>query len=236
VIYEVKRRYKRFRVEQMNIRAKTLFAVEAELLNISVGGACIRAEQSLKVTDKQLVSLKSGKTPLTFPCSVVWEDVVSNADEFAGKSAPRYRAGVSFTHMPPDKLVKLKDFIRQSGIPYAQRVSDIHKPSLLRFLIHTNNKAVVYYRETLPVKKIGLGGMLIEVPCDLQQGKVFPMELFIPDENAAIRFRGRIASHRPVPGGEPGHFDIGIEFLDMAVLDKFRLSKFLLFSRIPGEA
>lgn len=234
-MYEVRRRYKRFRVENMNVNAKALFAAETELMNISVGGACIRAWQSIQATDKQLVSLKRGKTPLTFPCSVVWEDVIDNVSGAAARHTPFYRAGVSFTQMPPDKLVKLKDFIRESGIPSEKRVSDAFKPSVLRFLLYANKKAVVYYRKTLPVRKIGLGGMLVEAPGDIQTGKVFPMELLIPDANPAIRFRGRITSQIPAAGAATGRFNAGIEFLDMAIIDKYRLSKFFLFSGIPAE-
>jgi hypothetical protein len=229
------RRYRRFRVENMNVNAKTLFAAETELLNISAGGACIKARQSLKTTDKQLVKLESEAARLTLPCSVVWENFSCDTAEPAEKSVPSYEVGVSFMNMPPDKLVMLKDFIRKSGTPYEQRLSDAYKPSLLRFTVHTNKQALVFYTKTLPVKKIGLGGMLVELAGDIQPGEVFPMELFIPDETAPTRFRGRIASRIPLPDREAGRFDIGVEFLDMTSADKFRLSKFLLFSRISPE-
>lgn len=229
------RRFRRFRVENMNVCAKTLFAAETELLNLSVSGACLKAKQSLKATHRQIVRFESENEPLTLPCSVIWENVIGDAPESAEKNGPVYKAGVSFTHLPPDKVVRLKDFIRKSAVPYEQKVSDSYKPSLLRFHVRTNNKAVMYYTETLPVKKIGLGGMLVELHCHIPRGKIFLMELFLPKENPPIRFRGRIASSIPVPYGKPGRFDTGIEFLDMTTTDKFRLSKFLLFSKIPGE-
>jgi hypothetical protein len=227
-----KRRYRRFRVENMNINARTLFAADTELLNISMAGACIRAEQSLMKACKPLMKLNSENTPLTIPCSVVWENIIGDMAEATKKA---YRAGVSFRGLPPYKLVRLKDFIRKSGSPYEQKVSDAYKPSLLRFQVHTNKQTVMYYTKTLPVKKIGLGGMLIELHCDIHIGKVFPMELFIPDENFPIKFHGKIASCIPAPGKTSGLFDIGIEFLDISTLDRFRLSKFLLFSKIPAD-
>jgi hypothetical protein len=217
-MYEVKRRYKRFRVENMNMSAKALFAAETELMNISVGGACIKAEQSLQVTDKQLVRLRSGRSPLALPCSLVWEDAPWNPADAAAGLLSCYRSGVSFIKVPPDKLVKLKDFIRESGIPSERKVSDAFKPSVLRFQLHRNKEAVVYYRKTLAVRKIGLGGMLV------------------PDRSPGIRFRGRITSRIPVEGPGTGRFNTGIEFLGMAVNDMFRLSKFLLLSGIPAEA
>lgn len=229
------RRFRRFGVEDMNVCARTLFAAETELLNISVAGACLKATQSLQTTHQQIVRLDSENKPLTLPCSVVWEHAIDNAARSAEKSVPVYKAGVSFEHLQPDKVVRLKDFIRRSAVPYEQKVSDSYKPSLLRFHVHTNNKAVMYYTRTLHVKKIGLGGMLVELRCDIRRGKIVLIELFLPNENPPIRSRGRTASSIPVPGGESGRFNTGIEFLDMATADKFRLSRFLLFSKVPDR-
>jgi hypothetical protein len=229
------RRYKRYRVENMNMRAKTLFAADAELLNMSMGGACIRTVQSLKESEKQLLRLRSEESPLTLPCSLVWQSMSGDAPKSAEKSVPVYKAGVSFSGIPSDKLVKLKDFMRRSGSPCEERISDAYKPSLLRFQIHTGNKALMYYTSASPVRKIGLGGMLVELHFDVQPERVFLMELSVPDDNPPMRFRGRIASRLPVSGGRLGRFDVGIEFLDMGLADKFRLSKFLLFSKVPFE-
>jgi hypothetical protein len=229
-----RRRYKRFRVNNMNIGAKTLFAMETKLLNMSVGGACINTEESLKETDKQLLRLNENR-PVILPCSVVWERMIDNAAGSTEKSAPVYRTGVSFGGVPSDKRAKLRDFIGRSGSPCEQRASDVYRPRLLRFDLHAHKKAVMYYTKTLPVKKIGLGGMLAELHRDVQPGKVFLMEISIPNENPPIRFRGRIASRIPMPDSKAGCFDVGIEFLDMSLADKYRLSKFFLFSKIPGE-
>ena len=229
------RRFRRFRVQHMKIVAQTLFAVETELVNISVAGACLKTEQSLKATHKQIVRLHGESTSLTLPCSVVWENVVRTADEPVEKFAPSYRTGVSFNSVPSDKVVRLKDFIRKSGVPYAQKVSDSFKPSLLRFHVLANNQAVMYYTKTLPVKKIGLGGMLVDLHCAIPRGKTFLMELFLPKEVSPIRFLGKIASVIPAPHTGRARFDTGIAFLDLTPADRFRLSRFLLFSKIPGE-
>jgi hypothetical protein len=235
-MHEVKRRYRRFRVENMNLSAKALFAADTELMNISVGGACIKAVHSLKAADKQLVRLGSGRAPLALSCSLIWEDAPWNPADAAAGRLFCYRSGVSFMSVPPDKLVKLKDFIRESGVPSERKDSDSFKPSMLRFLLHRNKKAVLYYRKTLAVKIIGIGGMLVETCGDIRPGEVLPMELLIPDEDRGVRFRGRITSRLPADGADAGRFNTGIEFLGMAVSDMYRLSRFLLLSGIPAEA
>ena len=229
------RRFRRFRVQNMKIVAQSLFAVNTELLNISVAGACLKTDQSLNTTNRQIMRLHSESMALTLPCSVVWENAIRTEDETVAKTAPWYKSGVSFFSLPSDTLVRLKDFIRKSGVPYAQKVSDSFKPSLLRFHVYANNKGVIYFTKTLPVKKISLGGMLVELNCEIPRGKTYLMELFLPKENPPIRFFGRIASVLPAPHRECARFDTGIEFVDLTPAEKFRLSRFLLFSEIPGE-
>jgi hypothetical protein len=229
------RRYMRFKVENMAINAQTLFTAEVELLNISVSGACIKTTRSLKGTEKLLIRLEREAPYLTLPCSVVWEDLFGYEEESTGKSVPIYKTGVSFVNLSTDKVVRLKDFIRKSGIPYEQKVSDFYTGGSLRFTLHANRKAVIYYTKTFSVKKISLGGMLAGLSGEIRRENVFPMGLFISSDDPPIRFRGRIASLIPLPDSKSGRFDAGIEFLDMTRTDKVKLSKFLLFSGISPE-
>lgn len=225
----------RFRVENMDINEKTLFSAEVELLDVSVSGACIKTSRSLKSREKLLVRLEREGTYLTLPCSVIWEDLLGCEGDLTEKSVPIYKTGVSFVNLSTDKLVRLKDFIRQSGAPYEQKLSDSYTRGALRFTLHANRKTVICYTKTFPVKKIGLGGMLAGPSGAVQRENVFPMGLFISRDDPPIRFRGRIASLVPLPDSKSGRFDVGIEFLDMTRTDKFKLSKFLLHSRISPE-
>jgi hypothetical protein len=114
-----------------------------------------------------------------------------------------------------------------SGIPNEQRLSDEYRSSALRFAVCANEKAVLFYPETSPVKKMSLGGMLVELCNALQVEKKFPMALFLPNEALPIRFQGRVVSCIAVPNKRPECFDIGIEFFDMAEYDRSRVNRFL---------
>jgi c-di-GMP-binding flagellar brake protein YcgR len=223
-----KRRYKRFVVENMDIHAKTLLAAETELLDISVTGACITAQKSLRFADKHLIKLESEGKHLPVQCTIIWKNLIGSAKNLSGEFVPVYKAGIAFKGISSDKLVRLKDFIRMSGIPKERRVRDEYGPSALRFKIDNNKKAVLYYQRTSMVKKISLGGMLIELYNGIKVDKRFPMALFLPNEDRQIRFQGRVASCIEIPGNKLRH-DIGIEFIDMQENDKSRLSKFLHF-------
>jgi hypothetical protein len=223
-----KRRYKRFVVENMDIHAKTLFATDTELLDISVTGACITAQKSLRFADKHLIKLESEGKHLPLQCSIIWKNLSGSAKNLSGEFVPVYKAGIAFKCISSDKLVSLKDFIRMSGFPKERRLSNEYGLGALRFKIHTNEKAVLYYQRTSTVKKISLGGMLIELYNGIKIDKRFPMALFLPNENRPIKFQGRVASCIEILGRKLKH-DIGIEFVDMPENDKSRLNTFLDF-------
>lgn len=222
-----KRRYKRFALENMDVRAKTLFAAGIDLLNISVSGACMLSKKGLKLGDKYLIKIESEGMHLSLPCVITWESLCCSVKKSGGEFIPVYKTGVAFKDMTSDTLVKLKDFIRMSGIPNEQRLSDEYRSSALRFAVCANEKAVLFYPETSPVKKMSLGGMLVELCNALQVEKKFPMALFLPNEALPIRFQGRVVSCIAVPNKRPECFDIGIEFFDMAEYDRSRVNRFL---------
>jgi hypothetical protein len=222
-----KRRYKRFAVENMDVHAKTLFAAAIDLRNISMSGACIVSKKSVKFGEKCLIKLESEGMHLSLPCNVVWEALCCNLKKSGREFIPVYRTGVAFKDMPSDKLVKLKDFIRVSGIPNEQRLSDEYRSSALRFTVCAHEKAVLLYPKTSPVKKISLSGMLVESYNSIQVEKRFPMALVLPNEALPVRFQGRVASCIAMPDERPKRFDIGIEFLDMAECERSKVSKFI---------
>ncbi|HAM50323.1 MAG TPA: hypothetical protein DCP92_06370 [Nitrospiraceae bacterium] len=221
------KRHQRFIVDHLGVSAKTLFVEEAELLNVSVTGACIIAKESLTLADKHLMKLYNDGTPLTLQYRVIWETSSDEPKDRSGELVTVYKAGVAFAHTPIDSLGMLKDYIWVSAIPNEQRLRNTHKPSILRFTVHTNAKALLYYSKIAAVKELSLSGMLIEVDKGIPVDRRFPLGLFLPKENLPIKFQGRVACCIELPDTESKGFDIGIQFLGMAEEDKRRLSKFL---------
>ena len=221
------RRYERFAVEDMALQAKTLFATEIELLDVSMTGACIIAKKSLKTGDQHLLKLHNKEMAFTLQGVVVWVTFGGSVKNVREEAVPVYRAGVMFKNISSDKLVKLKDFMRTFGIPDGEKVLDEYPPTALRFRINATEGAVLYYYKTSPVKKISLSGMLMEGYNGIKLEWRAPMALFLPNGNAPLKFRGRVASCIEIPGRRSKHYDIGVEFLDMPEDDRLRLSEFL---------
>lgn len=211
----------------MALHAKTLFAAEVELLDVSITGACVAARKSLKSGDQYLLRLEYKDKAFTLQGVVVWVMLSGSVKNVREEAMPVYRAGIVFKNVSSDTLVKLKDFMRMSGSPEGEKVRDEYPPSALRFRIRANEKVILYYHKTSSVKKISLGGMLMEGYSGIRTEWRAPMALFLPDESAPIKFHGRVASCIEIPGRRSIHYDIGVEFLDMPEDDKARLSRFL---------
>ena len=114
--------------------------------------------------------------------------------------------------------------MRGSGVPDDKQLEDAYKPSALRFKVYQNEKAVMSYPMNCPVKKLSLGGMLVESDREFHVEQRYPMAIYLPEDTHPIKFQGRIASQVPIKNNRN---DIGIEFLNLAAHDKSRLNKFI---------
>jgi Tfp pilus assembly protein PilZ len=220
------RRHPRFSVDRKGIHAKMILALEAELINISTTGVCIASKKSLKLRDNYVLSLKHEDSHIQMLCSFVWENPTVNSANSSRQLIPYYMAGMAFENLSTDKLVKLKDFMRLSGNPSKQKLSEKYKSSALRFSMQSHEKACLYYNREYVVKKISLSGMLVEIDQRLTVEQKLPMSISLPDDNKPLKFTGRIASCILI-SDYPSKFGIGIEFLDMPERDISRLARFL---------
>jgi hypothetical protein len=221
--YAAKRRYERFPVEGKKLRAKAALTEVIELSNVSIGGACIITTRTLMPGDNILLRIPSEKVEKPLKCTIVWEAASDKPLERGGRHVPVYKAGVKFNELLPGTIVRLKDFMRSMGVPVEGNRDAGDKRSPLRFNVLLDEKAFMNYSATFPVKKVSLGGMLVETGGELERGGRYPAALYLPGSEHPVRFNGRVASKVPLKDG----FDVGIEFCDMSDDDRSRLTAFL---------
>jgi hypothetical protein len=221
--YATKRRYERFPVEGRELKARAALTEIIELSNVSIGGACIITTRTLRPGDNVLLRIPSEKVENPLKCTIIWEAVSDRPLDRDGTQVPAYKAGVKFNDVPPGTIVRLKDFMRSAGVPEEGNRDEGHEPSPLRFSVQLTEKALMNYSAVFPVKKISLGGMLVETASELEIGGKYPAALYLPGSDQPVRFDGRAASKIPGAGG----FDVGIEFCDMSDEDRSRLAAFL---------
>lgn len=221
--YPKKRRYPRYPLRGMDVRAHLLFIEEIELCNLSLGGAGIRTLEDPHVGEEYLLRIRDEKISRALRCSVVWKrEIRSDSSLHKG-----YTAGLHFHDIASDEIVILKDYMRNSGTPIATRISDEFRPSPLRFSFTTHTKAVLKCPRALQVQTISLGGMLIESERAPRIESNYLMKLPLPRQAPPIRIKGRIASVMPRKESRNPRFDIGVEFLTMEDPDRARLTNFI---------
>jgi len=225
--YQQKRRYKRYVVEGMEIQARMVFAEIVDLFNVSSGGACIITTKSVKPGDNIVLRITDKNINRPLKCTIIWErEAGEDAEDRLGTF---HRAGLQFQEVTSDTLVQLKDYMRESSVPDEKKLEDEYPPSALRFKVYKNEKAVMSYPIAYPVKKLSLGGMLVETDREFETEQRYPMAIYLTKDSQPIRFQGRIASKIPKKNDRKYNYDIGIEFLNLAATDRSRLNKFLAF-------
>jgi|GEM_PF-718927 len=223
--FREQRRHKRYSTEDMDVQTKMILSEEVAIANMSIGGACIVTKRTVTPGENVLLTFADASIDRPLKCRVIWEH--EPMDDAAETISSHHQAGVQFQEVLPYTLIRLKDFMRESGVPDVKKLSDQYLPSSLRFKLYRNQKASMKYPSTYPVKKISLGGMLIETNKEYAVEQRYPMALYLSDKNAPIKCTGRITSQLPVRDEQAVRYDTGIEFLNLADHDRSHLRKFL---------
>lgn len=222
---EERRRYKRLSVE--GIHGSILFSSEVGIINISVGGAAIETTRRLNIGAEYTLKLEDRGRAVALKGIVVWAVLAEGKKGPRGEVVPVYRAGVEFTETLTGKSLELVEFIESHKKGLDERLSG------LRFKINAPEHAVLRVPLSYNVRKLSLGGMLMESSQALTAGEMFPMEIYLND-GKVITFTGRVAScievpiaRANVPGGSHGVYHIGIEFMDMSEACRHNLSDYI---------
>jgi c-di-GMP-binding flagellar brake protein YcgR len=219
-----KRRYKRFTLKVLEVTGKMIFATEVEVVDISIGGISIKANRRLNIGGEYSLKLEDRNTAISLKGTVVWSSLSETKAGHAGEAIPIYKAGLKFTNISAEKITELLEFIEdhKKEEVYVMGSSRLN----IRFHIDDSKKTLLNFPETYTVKKISLGGMLIESAVGLAIESRIPMELFLHNDKM-VKFIGRIASCVPLKVGSEELCDIGIEFLDLTNGDKNILKSFI---------
>lgn len=215
-----KRHHKRFIVAGMDIHGRMIVATEVSVRDISISGISLKADRRLNIGSDYVMNLVDGEEGISVSGTVVWSSIREHRDGSHGDVVPIYTAGLKFTNLVNDKMTALVNFIEERLPGDEQRLGG------QRVMLTGEGKAILDYPSGYRVKKLSLGGMLVESAQEIGAGLRFPMELSLPDARP-IRFSGRVTSCRLVYGQKSEHFDIGIAFVNMPEKDIERVKEFI---------
>ncbi len=221
----------------MQINGMMMFANEVEILDISIGGISLRADRRMNIGSEYSLKIRDESSVIPLKGTVVWSLLSGTKKGLDGAVTPLYTAGMCFQDLSSERIGELTRFI--AAHRYERRgEEDMHCLSGLRFNIRYNieakEKAVLSYPESYRVKKISLGGMLIESTNEIEVEKRLPMELTLP-KDITISFQGRVASCLVASREEPELYALGIEFVDISEKDRAILTDFIATLDDTGE-
>ncbi len=224
-----KRRFKRYSVDVMEITSKMVLANDVKILDISVGGVSVSVDRRLNLESEYLLTMENKGKVINVKAMVVWSIITGSKVGPKGDIIPIYNAGMKFTQLNDQKIKEIADFIDEHKYIEGKDI-DVFKVNGLRLHIRVRinepDKAILNTLENYKVKKISLGGLLLEADQPLQEESRLPMEVEL-SEDKSITFTGRIASCIPFKFEDAERYDIGIEFLDMSEKDRDILKEFI---------
>ncbi len=216
------RKCERYVVEGMDIHARTIFNIEADVLDLSLSGASIRSTQRLNMGSPYTFRFTKGDDVISITGVVVWAKLVGSQKDAKGQTLPVYSAGVQFSGVLTEQAHQLVEHIKSVlGESAGKRVAGIR----LRFL--EPEEAVLIEMGEYAVTDVGLGGIRIEVDRDFTPERVLLLELVPSTGAAAVCFTGRIAYCREIPGTKVRTFSVGIEIVEMEEEEKARWKEFV---------
>lgn len=209
-----KRTYQRFDVDGLD--GTMVLASDVKIINLSLGGAAIEADRRLDRGRRYSLRISNQSQDLILTGKIAWSKFKRIKKDKGGENRPVYKAGIKFVDTFDPKVEGLLKFIDENKDQEEKRLSGI------RFQIQSKEMAVLDERFRYSVKKISLGGMLIESEQELLLNKHYQMELSI--DGAPFLFTGRIASSLI---NDKAKFDIGIAFENLTAELKERLEKLI---------
>lgn len=233
------RRHERLSVDLLEIHGKLLFADEVRINDVSISGVSLNADKRLNIGNEYLLRLAYGGQTISVKGQVIWSRLVSTRENSKGEVVPIYSCGMQFSSVSREKVDELVAFIQDcTRNRFAE--PEVHVLSGLRCHIRygmdTPQKAQIRGTEDYRVKKISMGGMLVGAAHGFSVDERFPMEIYLPQDRI-ISFSGRIASCLSIGDPEDGHYDVGVEFLDLAEENRNILSAFIqeIKGGMPGD-
>jgi c-di-GMP-binding flagellar brake protein YcgR len=218
------RRFKRYRLDFVEINGQLTLVSEVSVLDISMGGVSLRADKRLNIGGKYLLRLDDQKMRISVKCEVAWARLSGTKKSPEGEAVPLYTAGMKFIDLSEEKYADLLHFVEYIEREEVHRADD--RRQHVRFNIRMPGMAILNFPADYRVRTISLSGMLIESDQALEAESRVPMVLSLHDDQS-IDFLGRIVSCQRKEEKSGECYQIGIEFIDVTSEAREVLASFI---------
>ncbi len=212
------RRHTRFRLDLATLDGNMLLTENAEILDISAGGASLRTDRALTIGNKYLILCTENDQGFGV------RGVVVQSEAAAGEGPEQYTAHIRFDEGQARKIAGLLESVAEKRSKDGPIEED--KRHDIRFRMTIPLESILSHTARFRVKTMSLSGMLIESNQPLEKNSMIPMELSLHG-GIQLAFIGRVASCLMADGNGHANFDIGVEFMDLTETGKVMLNRFI---------
>jgi hypothetical protein len=218
------RRYKRYRVDLLEINGKLSLAEKVEIIDISQGGVSLKADRRLNFGKE--VSLKLGDRieSIDVKGTVVRSEVSGVKPGPGGENVLVYTVALMFKEGQAETVAAFIRSLEQIRREQPQTTPE-HRITV-RFSITSPETGELLFPVQFKVKVIGLGGMLIVADQALKIDTTVPLSLAL-NAQGAINFTGRVASCNMSAEKKPATYEIGLEFTGLTDADRTLIKTFV---------
>lgn len=207
------------------------FTTEIDLLNISNSGALVSLVKPLHIGQKYTLHIRHEDSDISLTGVVVWERLVGSKTNEEGEIVPLYKAGIKFDSILTKKGAELIAFIETSFLPkeFKSRLSGI------RVDVSDSESTISEENKKCDVLKISPSGFLLETSTQMAMGSKHNMEINLQGEKEPIKFMGRVASSRKIPGRSPDIYEAGVDIEEMSEENRARLEELIASLKEPDK-
>jgi hypothetical protein len=208
-----KRRYKRYKLELVEVNGRMSMADKVEIIDISLGGVALRVDRRLNPGREYLLKLGDKTKSVDLKCIVVRSELSGIEEKVTGERIMIYSAGMKFKE---DSSKQIADFFKTIEPVKKETVpSESDRRIDIRFHIHPPGEKILNYPAEFKVKEVSLSGIRIQTDVSLVLQSIIPMGLALHDDNF-VHFKGRVASMNMFEEKGESRYDIGVEFSEMS--------------------
>ena len=213
-----RRKHGRYPAEE--VRGSFSYAVDAVVMNISLGGFAVRTTTQLTVGRIYRFRLGSESESVQLSGIVRWCRMAGTEKTETGDVLPVYQAGIAFDEVLTDQATDLRRFMEKSIIV------DIRRRVFGRFSPRDQEEITLESDSSFRVKQISMSGLLVESDAPLTKEEVFDLELSLGGGKflSSVRVVHMVEVQSE---DEVSRFRVGLEFLDTEEQYLERLKEFI---------
>lgn len=200
-----RRRHHRYDVH--DVHGCLVYAMDAEVRNMSLTGLAIETQHALRVGTDYTLRLANEGREIRLRTRVQWCRLVRTTNAAHGDVVAVFHAGLDFREALGEVAQELLGFIEDHvEIELERRV-------LGRFRLRGAGGIELATEREFAVRRISLSGMLIQTDLTPPLDSNLDLEIRLPRE--LLSCRGRVAYARPVDREPLAGAELGIEFQDL---------------------